>query len=688
MPGFLKTLMKRKDKPPREGAPIPKQHTDMPSPLPSSKKQPGDDFDLPVKEVVKPDNQLQLPDKLLDEEVAKMLTANNPSAPKNMVRFSTKERVFKVEPMVEQLMVHYATDGWLLHKGSEEAKRQTDCDRAADEAAAKFQAEMDRGRRDRRDDGAGLGTDTDGPDDSRQLRNQFNFSERAAQTLNYPMCDRATTTEPPPTATMSGECSQWGIYDAYLLDQERQKLQEEVTKKGAAAKKSTTAGDNDPCEPARDTSKDDRGSTLHSAHMSRAAKVLERMENQNSYNDISMDFKYWDDASDAFRPDEGTLLPLWKFYPEQAKRKHVTSLCWNPEYFDMFAVGYGSFDFLKQSGGLACCYSLKNPSYPEYIFTTDSGVMCLDFHPQHPNLLAVGCYDGTVRVFDVRTKTNKPMYASTAVTGKHTDPVWQIFWQEADLQKQLQFYSVASDGRVTLWTLSKSELTHQDMMELKLLDPSEPDGDESTLASLASCCSFDFNKAQDHLFVVGTEEGQIHKCSTAFNSEYLQTYEGHAMAVYAVKWNQLHMKTFLSASADWTVKLWDSSLAKPIMTFDLSNSVGDVAWAPYSATVFAAITDDGKVHVFDLTQNKHEPMCEQKVVQKAKLTRIAFNPKHPVLLVGDDRGCVTCLKLSPNLRRSSKPDGKQTMQEAENAKLDHVLDIARKGTISPAEEAK
>lgn len=27
--------------------------------------------------------------------------------------------------------------------------------------------------------------------------------------------------------------------------------------------------------------------------------------------------------------------------------------------------------------------------------------------------------------------------------------------------KQLQFFSVASDGRVTMWTLAKSELLHQ-----------------------------------------------------------------------------------------------------------------------------------------------------------------------------------------------------------------------------------
>ena len=71
------------------------------------------------------------------------------------------------------------------------------------------------------------------------------------------------------------------------------------------------------------------------------------------------------------------------------------------EYDDLFAVGYGSFDFMKQTSGLICCYSLKNPSHPEYTFTTESGVMALDFHPQHSSLLAVGLYDGTVMVFDV-----------------------------------------------------------------------------------------------------------------------------------------------------------------------------------------------------------------------------------------------------------------------------------------------
>ena len=67
-------------------------------------------------------------------------------------------------------------------------------------------------------------------------------------------------------------------------------------------------------------------------------------------------------------------------------------------------------------------------------------------------------------------------------------------------------------------------------------------------------------QAQDHLFLVGTDGGKLHRCSTAYTSEYLTSYMGHDMAVYAVRWNANHARTFVSASADWTVKLWDSSL--------------------------------------------------------------------------------------------------------------------------------
>ena len=69
-----------------------------------------------------------------------------------------------------------------------------------------------------------------------------------------------------------------------------------------------------------------------------------------------LDFKYWEDAADEFREPEGTLMPLWRFSPPAVLLRmfeengsvrsqvpsHVTSICWNPHYKDLFAMGLGS----------------------------------------------------------------------------------------------------------------------------------------------------------------------------------------------------------------------------------------------------------------------------------------------------------------------------------------------------------
>lgn len=124
-----------------------------------------------------------------------------------------------------------------------------------------------------------------------------------------------------------------------------------------------------------------------------------------------LDFKYWEDAADEYREQEGSLLPLWQFQYSTVKKLACTNLTWNTHYNDLFAVAFGSCmfmidsillyksnlfsrilidDFLKQSRGMFVIYSLKNPSFPESIFQTESGVMSLDFHPHHSNLLCCG----------------------------------------------------------------------------------------------------------------------------------------------------------------------------------------------------------------------------------------------------------------------------------------------------------
>ena len=40
--------------------------------------------------------------------------------------------------------------------------------------------------------------------------------------------------------------------------------------------------------------------------------------------------QYWEDEADALRPNEGTMLPLWRFTHRKSKRKNVTALKWHP----------------------------------------------------------------------------------------------------------------------------------------------------------------------------------------------------------------------------------------------------------------------------------------------------------------------------------------------------------------------
>lgn len=169
--------------------------------------------------------------------------------------------------------------------------------------------------------------------------------------------------------------------------------------------------------------------------------------------------------------------------------------------------------------------------------------------------------------------------------------------------------------------------------------------------------------------MIGTERGSLVKCSKEYNARSLLTYLGHDLAVYAVKFNPFNSQMFLSASADWTVKLWDYEKEEPVLSFDLGSPVGDVAWAPYSSTVFGAVTVDGRAVIFDLSINKYRPVCEQQIVKKTKLTHLTFNPTQGLLLVGDDHGCVVSLKLSPNLRNIGSEESEQA------AKLTEALSI-------------
>ncbi|RKP02835.1 hypothetical protein CXG81DRAFT_10338, partial [Caulochytrium protostelioides] len=602
------------------------------------------------KVLVKPANQLVLNEEQLNEDITRILNANSPHVPQNIARFSYKEGAFKTAPALDMMVTHFEFEGFGRRRpGRRRGRNGTAPDAAAAAASAATVATATAMT------GPDAGPDAAAPQTN--ARNPFIFSERASQTLNLPLREQATNTVMPPFRTFSDNVNQWSIYDAYMDD-----LQ---AKERAAKTKAHAPTGNGGAGGAEGTSEGGTGAHdepyYRSAELKWALTQLERMTNQNTFDEITQDYKFWDDAADEMGDrNTGSLLPLWKFVCEHEKKKQVTSICWNPGKRDLFAVGYGSFDFSRQGPGILAGFTLKNPSHPEYLFYTPSGIMSLDFHPTEQHLLAVGLYDGTVRVYTLQPRKNgDQLVCISRPSDQHSDPVWQLRWQRNDLDDNLNFFSVSTDGRIRKWTLVKNELFPTTVIHSLAPGGTPTMHISSAMDSMnyASSCCFDFHPQEDHLFLVGTEEGWVYECSKLYNRHPVNRFLGHQMAIHTIAYNPVCPDIFCTASADWTVKIWDRApltARTPLLSFDLGSDCADMAWSPVSPTILGIITTEGRCLIFDLAQSRTQPLCDQQIARKAHLTQIRFNPRDPIVLIGDDRATLVSAKLSPNLRRVRK----------------------------------
>jgi dynein intermediate chain 1, axonemal len=66
-----------------------------------------------------------------------------------------------------------------------------------------------------------------------------------------------------------------------------------------------------------------------------------------------------------------------------------------------------------------------------------------------------------------------------------------------------------------------------------------------------------FHPSETNIFLVGTEEGRIYKCSTAYTSIFLTQTEAHYMPVQQIEFNKYDPSVYASCSSDWRVKIWE-----------------------------------------------------------------------------------------------------------------------------------
>ncbi|NWT76332.1 WDR78 protein, partial [Prunella himalayana] len=383
-------------------------------------------------------------------------------------------------------------------------------------------------------------------------------------------------------------------------------------------------------------------------------------EDEEDEDEDEKDEEQQEEAAEADEsPAEGAgprLELLWSYRCDLTWGHSVSSMAWNKVNPDLLAVGYGEFVSRDQKKGLACCWSLKNPMWPERIFCCEAGVTAVDFSLASPNLLAVGTASGRVAVYDVRSREDAALLDSSASLNKHKGPVWQLRWVEQDRgatagDKEERLMCISGDGRMTLWFIQQ-RLDCSDVMIIKRTESGKKNlsgererKSEGPISQQAAGMCFDFHPEDTGVFLVGTEEGHIYCCSCSGEEQILGTYRGHEGPVYKVAWNPSSTDMFLSCSADWSILLWHRDSHTPLLTFTSETAfVHDIKWAPKSPLIFAAVNEK-KVEIWDLSVSIFDPMFSYAASPEGNLSCLLFARNAECLLLGDSCGQVGVWQL-------------------------------------------
>ena len=140
----------------------------------------------------------------------------------------------------------------------------------------------------------------------------------------------------------------------------------------------------------------------------------------------------------------------------------------------------------------------------------------------------------------------------------------------------LNFYSISGDGRVINWTLVKCQMRLTEKLCIKFekrLQNIPPfiiqeglqgrykyfsvkcvESYYHSILDGGTCLAFKPDNEMEYL--VGTEEGMIHLCSTEYASEYIRSFKAHNTMVNSVQWSTFLPDVFISCASEFVVKIW------------------------------------------------------------------------------------------------------------------------------------
>ncbi|CAG4912658.1 unnamed protein product [Colias eurytheme] len=347
-----------------------------------------------------------------------------------------------------------------------------------------------------------------------------------------------------------------------------------------------------------------------------------------------------------------TMKPLWTLECEETSNRPITSISFNPKNKNILAVGHGKYAYAERFSGLVCIWCTKNPCKPERIYHFPDPLTSVAFSDKNANWLACGFANGDVLILDITSYPIKTIAKSKRDTNPCFEPIWALSWRNIDRDNQY-LMTTCQDGRINKFTSTK---TH-DFICTPMMRISTVEGQMKGLETPKQCLKTDipitrypaalcmkWHPTVDHVYLVGTDEGCIHKCSTHYLNQHMDVYRAHSGPVYSMEYSPFMNSLLVSCGADNAIRLWIEGMDDVIMTLNCPSAVFDIAFCPINSTIL--ISASGNVlSIWDLRRKTHMPCAEYTFPPQVSLMYIKFSPSGDNVFVGDTSGRVHTFHL-------------------------------------------
>lgn len=290
--------------------------------------------------------------------------------------------------------------------------------------------------------------------------------------------------------------------------------------------------------------------------------VIERILGNNCYNIQQKRYKGLLEP-DVFRENiqyKYRLELLWTYANDDTEGRCVTGVAFNSFNEDLVGVAYGKYFYTdRNASGLVMIWNIKNPQQPERQYNFETPVTSLAFSTVNPNLLAIGFYNGHLKIIDV----SKREILAIREDVTFFEPVWSMLWfqQGEDEDLMVSF----GDGRVCRYQIT----TARDLKRTQIMLTAAAEGKLKGIKYLKKCegqiisiMGYDqarclaMHPCDPFTYFVGTSEGVVHRCSTNYYNEHMDLFKAHDGAIHTIRFSPFANKLYYTCGDDFRARLW------------------------------------------------------------------------------------------------------------------------------------